>query len=75
MLPPANQVSVMTTYQVEPELQGVPPVAAHTATRPHVTDLGNIARRASLKTIAQLADPMQSEVVKGWLLSNLFAPK
>jgi hypothetical protein len=42
--------------------------------RPGV-DSGGLQRPEFLKTVAELADPMQSEVVKGWLLSNLRAPE
>jgi hypothetical protein len=34
---------------------------------------GGLRRPEFLKTVAELADPMQSETVKGWL--NLRAPK
>jgi hypothetical protein len=36
---------------------------------------GGLERPEYLKTVAELADPMQSETVKGWLLSDLRAPK
>jgi hypothetical protein len=39
-----------------------------TGTSSDVADVGDIERRAFLKTIAELGDPMQSEVGKGWLL-------
>jgi hypothetical protein len=42
--------------------------------RPGV-DFGDLQEPEFLKTVAELADPMQSETVKGWLLSNLRAPK
>jgi hypothetical protein len=38
-------------------------------------DFGGLQRPEFLKTVAELADPMQSETTKGWLLSNLRAPK
>jgi hypothetical protein len=31
--------------------------------------------RTSFTVAAELADPMRSEIVKGWLLSNLRAPE
>jgi hypothetical protein len=42
--------------------------------RPGVVS-GGLQKPEFLKTVAELADPMQSETVKGWLLSNLRAPK
>jgi hypothetical protein len=38
-------------------------------------DPGSLRRPEFRKTVAELADPMQSETVKGWLLSDLRAPK
>jgi hypothetical protein len=35
----------------------------------------DLTRPEFFKTVAEFADPMQSETVKGWLLSNLRAPK
>jgi len=39
-----------------------------------VADHSLLERLAYLKTIAELADPMQSEIVKGWLQGGLRAP-
>jgi hypothetical protein len=41
----------------------------------HGVDSGRLERPEFLKTVAELADPMQSDTVKGWLLSELRAPK
>jgi len=44
----------------------------------HGVDSGRVSRLKRpeyLKTVAELADPMQSKIVKGWLLSDLRAPK
>jgi hypothetical protein len=38
-------------------------------------DSGGLERPEFLKTVAEFADPMQSETVKRWLLSDLRAPK
>ena len=69
---PVRQVSVMTTSQVMPRRQSipVPTVPVQIA----VETLDGFEWPAFLKTIAELADPMQSEIVKGWLQSDLHAP-
>jgi hypothetical protein len=71
MLSPVNQVSSMTTSQVLSEPQGVPTISPPDSA---VFDLGRSERLVTSKTIAGLADPMQSETVKGWLSSDLLAP-
>jgi hypothetical protein len=67
-----NKVSVMTSFQYMSQPEGTP---ARTVAVRSDTDVGDLEWPVSLETIAELADPMQSEIVKGWLLSNLCAPK
>jgi hypothetical protein len=67
VLPPVNQVSVMTSSQKIPEPQG---------TRAEGPDPPRGSKWPKLlKAIAELADPMQSETVKGWLRGDLHAPR
>jgi len=47
----------------------VPPIAVSPA-----ADHDGFERLGYLKTIAELADPMRSDIVKGWLQSDLRAP-
>jgi hypothetical protein len=67
VLPPVDQVSVMTSSQHVTEPQG---------TRAEGPDPPSGSKRFEfLKTIGERADPMQSETVKGWLRGDLRAPK
>jgi hypothetical protein len=62
----------MRSFKRMTQPEGTP--AKATPVRPDV-DFGDLQRPEFLKSVAELADPMQSEIVKGWLLSNLRAPK
>lgn len=60
----------MTESQVIPQTPSIPAVPAQLT-----ADLDGFVRLELLKRIAELADPMQSAIVKGWLQSDLRAPK
>lgn len=62
----------MTSSQIVPPLPSTPAI---TVPVPLVADLSDFERLAFLKTIAELADLIQSTIVKGWLQSDLRAPK
>jgi hypothetical protein len=69
VLPPVDQVSEMTTPQQVQKPHRVPPIAVSPA-----ADHDGFERPGYLKTIAELADPMQSDIVKGWLQSDMRTP-
>jgi hypothetical protein len=62
----------MTSFQCASRPEAIPVV---TVPAPSDADVSDFEWPEFLETIAELADPMQSEAVKGWLLSNLRAPK
>jgi hypothetical protein len=62
----------MTSFQCVSQPEAIPAVTVPVASD---ADVSNFEWPEFLKTIDELADPMQSETVKRWLLSNLRAPK
>jgi hypothetical protein len=62
----------MTSFQNMVEPESIPAVAASV---PLGADQSGFEWPEYLKTIAELADPMDSAIVKGWLESDLRAPK
>ncbi len=72
MLPPVGQVSVMTSSKVVSKTQNSRAITIPVAP---VVDRSGSERLALLKTIAEIADPMQSETVKGWFLGELHPPR
>jgi hypothetical protein len=78
---PENEVSAMTTSQVEPQRRQTLPVVVLSPIAPPtvapvgvVVDLGGLKRPTFRKAFADLSDPMLSEAARGWLL-GLRAPK
>lgn len=66
-----DKVSVVPSFQRMTQPETTP--ANANVVRPRV-DSGGLQTPEFIKTVAELADPMQSETIKGWLLSNLRAP-
>ena len=66
MLPPVIQVSEITTTRVDLRLKSIPVIAVIP-----VVDRSRSKRRAYRKRIVELADPMRSETVNGWLKGQL----
>ena len=65
----------MTASHVEVRLQTAPVVAVGPIDVTPVADQGVLVRLPFLKTNPELADPIQSAVVKGWLRGDLQAPE
>jgi len=59
-------ISQADSRQVKPRQQSVPSVPV---------DRNGFERRALIKRVAALADPLRSESVQGWLLGELRAPE
>ena len=59
----------MTIPHVDPQLKSIPVIAVTSA-----ADRSGLELPEHLRTIAELADPMQSETVKGWLKGGLRTP-
>jgi hypothetical protein len=64
------KVSVTTSLQCMGQPEGTP---ARMVAGPSDSKVSDLKWPELFKTIAELADPMQSEIVKGWLLSKLCA--
>jgi hypothetical protein len=67
-----DKVSVLRSFQRMKQPESTP--AKVVPVRSGV-DSGGLERPEFLKPVAELADPMQSETVRRWLLSDLHAPK
>jgi hypothetical protein len=66
-----HKVSVVRLFQRMTQPESTPAKANPVGPR---VDSGGLQTPEFLKTVTELADPMQSETIKGWLLSNLRAP-
>jgi hypothetical protein len=65
-------VFVLRLFKRVTQPEGTPANAS--PVRPRV-DSGGLQGPEFLKTVAELADSMQSETIKSWLLSDLHAPE
>jgi hypothetical protein len=70
--PASNEVSVLWSFQRMTQPESTPANAIPVRSG---VGSGGLERPEFLKTVAELADPMQSEAVKRWLLGDLRAPK